>query len=284
MRTPFALRQDRQQTKALPDAPALTGGKTRVLAGITVIDTPLITRAMEYARANSEPFLFNHAVRSWLFAARLGQLQGIAHDAEVVAVSSLLHDLGLTDSFTGPQALRDRRSRRRARVRPRGGAGGSPGSIDLGQRGLEFHSFDRPVQGNGRGALHGRHRSRLRRTAIRPHPAGRDEGCPRSISPPRHEAGFHRCGLPHRQDQAGDHLRQLRARLRRAFRAGLQAAVQRGLSDEWAVRGVDGPNAHKSGRRPERCLSGTPCAKGARVLITRSIHGQIDFAAVPSVA
>lgn len=36
-----------------------------------------------------------------LFAVRLGQLQGIAHDAEVVAVGSLLHDLGLTNSFTG---------------------------------------------------------------------------------------------------------------------------------------------------------------------------------------
>ena len=69
----------------------------------SVIDTPLITRAMELARTHSEPYLFNHAVRSWLFAVRLGQLQGIAHDAEVVAVGSLLHDLGLTNSFPGPK-------------------------------------------------------------------------------------------------------------------------------------------------------------------------------------
>ena len=78
-------------------------GKTRVLAGITVIDTPLISRAMDYARIHSEPFLFNHAVRSWLFAVRLGQLQDVPHDAEVLAVGSLLHDLGLTDGFTGPK-------------------------------------------------------------------------------------------------------------------------------------------------------------------------------------
>ena len=82
---------------------AATGGKTRVLGGITVVDTPLITKAMDLARTHSEPFLFNHAVRSWLFAVRLGQLQGIPHDAEVVAVGSLLHDLGLTDGFTGPR-------------------------------------------------------------------------------------------------------------------------------------------------------------------------------------
>ena len=84
-------------------APAILSGKTRVLGGITVRDTPLITSALDYALANSEPYLFNHAVRSWLFAVRLGQLQGTAHDAEVVAVGSLLHDLGLTPSFTGPK-------------------------------------------------------------------------------------------------------------------------------------------------------------------------------------
>src|SRR6267142_4046112 len=81
--------------------PTIMSGKTRVLGGITVSDTPLITRAMDYAQIHSEPVLFNHAVRSWLFAVRLGQLQGIAHDAEVVAMGSLLHDLGLTDHCSG---------------------------------------------------------------------------------------------------------------------------------------------------------------------------------------
>ena len=76
---------------------------TRVLGGIMVIDTPLVTRAFDYARTHSVPYLFNHAARSWLFAVRLGQLQGVAHDEEVVAVSALLHDLGLTSSFTGPK-------------------------------------------------------------------------------------------------------------------------------------------------------------------------------------
>jgi hypothetical protein len=76
---------------------------TRVVAGIRVIDSPLITRALELARTQSEPYLYNHAVRSWLFAARLGQLQNIAHDAEVVALGTLLHDLGLTNGFTGPR-------------------------------------------------------------------------------------------------------------------------------------------------------------------------------------
>src|SRR5687767_5046379 len=88
---------------SLTAEPTVMSGKTQVLGGITVIDTPLITRAMDYARVHSEPYLFNHAVRSWLFAVRLGQLQRVPHDAEVVAVGTLLHDLGLTSSFTGPK-------------------------------------------------------------------------------------------------------------------------------------------------------------------------------------
>lgn len=84
-------------------AETVTGGTTRILGGITVVETPLIGRALDLARARSEPFLFNHAVRSWLFAVRLGQVQGIEHDPEVVAVGALLHDLGLTGGYTGPR-------------------------------------------------------------------------------------------------------------------------------------------------------------------------------------
>src|SRR5262245_25182989 len=75
----------------------------QILAGIQVPVTPVIDRAMEYARQKCEPYLFNHVVRSWLFAVRLGQLQGIEHDAEVVAVGTLLHDITLNEGFTGPR-------------------------------------------------------------------------------------------------------------------------------------------------------------------------------------
>ena len=68
-------------------------------AGVTVPDTPLVARSMEEARALSEPYLFNHAVRSWLFAVKLAELQGVSYDEEVVAVASLLHDVGLTKEY-----------------------------------------------------------------------------------------------------------------------------------------------------------------------------------------
>jgi hypothetical protein len=75
---------------------------TRLLAGVTVPDTPTISRAIEFARERSEPYLFNHAMRSWLFAATLAQLKQTAHDGEVLAVTTVLHDLGLAEGFDGP--------------------------------------------------------------------------------------------------------------------------------------------------------------------------------------
>jgi len=82
---------------------AARAGKTRILGGIAVVDTPLVKEALDYARRNSEPYLFNHAVRSWLFAVRLGQLQELSYDEEVLAVGTVLHDLGLTDCCNGPR-------------------------------------------------------------------------------------------------------------------------------------------------------------------------------------
>ena len=76
---------------------------SRTLAGIRVPATPIVDLAIEYARQKCQPYLFNHVVRSWLFAARIGQLQKIEHDAEVVAVGTLLHDITLNEGFAGPR-------------------------------------------------------------------------------------------------------------------------------------------------------------------------------------
>jgi hypothetical protein len=88
--------------------PALISQKTggmdsHTLAGIQVPDTSLVREAIEYARNTCEAYLFNHVVRSWLFAERIGQIRNIDHDAEVVAVGTLLHDITLNERFAGPR-------------------------------------------------------------------------------------------------------------------------------------------------------------------------------------
>ena len=75
---------------------------TRLIAGVSVSDTPLIKAVVEYAQRISEPYLFNHAMRSWLFAEALGRMQRIDYDHEIVAIGTILHDIGLTASLSGP--------------------------------------------------------------------------------------------------------------------------------------------------------------------------------------
>ena len=69
------------------------------LAGIEVVDSQLVRDAMDLARSSSEPFLYNHVIRSWLFAAILAQGMKTAPDPELVAFAALLHDLGLTEKY-----------------------------------------------------------------------------------------------------------------------------------------------------------------------------------------
>jgi hypothetical protein len=74
---------------------------TRLKAGVAVPDSPLISEVLEYAHKLYEPYLFNHAMRSWLFAAKIGQLRGIDCDLEVVAIGTILHDIGLSAGVSG---------------------------------------------------------------------------------------------------------------------------------------------------------------------------------------
>jgi hypothetical protein len=72
---------------------------TQLIAGISVPDTPTISRAIAYARANQDDQTYNHVMRSWLIGtASLSHLLSnttASIDLEAYAVATILHDLGL---------------------------------------------------------------------------------------------------------------------------------------------------------------------------------------------
>jgi hypothetical protein len=78
-----------------------TIGHSRVpcttIAGVKVIDTPLVRKARKLMEDNFEPFLIRHVYRTWLFGAATinnnATLQAKI-DVEAHAVATLLHDLG----------------------------------------------------------------------------------------------------------------------------------------------------------------------------------------------
>lgn len=73
------------------------------IAGIRVPDSRLAQEATELARSASEPYLFHHVMRSYYFGELVGQRLGLSYDRELLYVSVVLHDLGLTERFAGPE-------------------------------------------------------------------------------------------------------------------------------------------------------------------------------------
>jgi hypothetical protein len=74
---------------------------SQLIGGVSVPAGPLVMAAIDYAKRLSEPYLFNHAMRSWLFAELIGRAKGLIFDHEVVAVGTILHDIGLTAGVSG---------------------------------------------------------------------------------------------------------------------------------------------------------------------------------------
>jgi hypothetical protein len=74
-----------------------------LLAGIKVVDTLLVRDAIDLARSSSQPYLFNHVMRSWLFAVTIAEKTKPKVDPELLAAAALLHDLGLTDRYAADE-------------------------------------------------------------------------------------------------------------------------------------------------------------------------------------
>src|SRR5688572_26595337 len=68
----------------------------REIAGIPMPDSALCQAATELVERASAPFLFHHVMRSCVYAEYLGRQQQRAYDRELLYVSTVLHDLGLT--------------------------------------------------------------------------------------------------------------------------------------------------------------------------------------------
>jgi hypothetical protein len=67
------------------------------LTDLPVPDTAAATAALEVSREFHTPAFQNHCVRSYLWSAALGTVDGTPFDAELLYVAAMLHDLGLVE-------------------------------------------------------------------------------------------------------------------------------------------------------------------------------------------
>ena len=74
----------------------LSGGTAIVLPDPP--DSALARTAEQRVRELSSPQLHGHCLRTWSFAALFAQRDRVRHDAELLYLACVLHDLGLTDA------------------------------------------------------------------------------------------------------------------------------------------------------------------------------------------
>lgn len=72
------------------------------VAGIRIPDSKLACAAAELAFSVSPQNLYNHCIRTYLFAALVFKKSGTRFDEELTFVAAALHDLGLVEEFMSP--------------------------------------------------------------------------------------------------------------------------------------------------------------------------------------
>jgi|SRR6266480_1163323 len=71
------------------------------VADVRLVDSKIARDATQLGREVYPPYLFNHAVRTFLFGSLIGKKLSQRFDEEVLYLACILHDLGLTDRFEG---------------------------------------------------------------------------------------------------------------------------------------------------------------------------------------
>jgi hypothetical protein len=73
-----------------------------MIADLTRPDSSIARQAEELARTVSSDMLFNHVMRCYWFGELFAQRDGVKIDRELMFLSAVLHDLGLTSHASGP--------------------------------------------------------------------------------------------------------------------------------------------------------------------------------------
>lgn len=76
--------------------------KMKTVAGIAIPDSTLAQQATELLLEHGTEFIYNHSLRVFVFAALNGQRTALTYDPELLYISSVFHDLGLTQKYSSP--------------------------------------------------------------------------------------------------------------------------------------------------------------------------------------
>lgn len=76
--------------------------RLKSVAGVKIPDSVIANRATELLLEHGTEFIYNHSLRVFLFASLNGKRNHLTYDPELLYVSSVFHDLGLTKHYSSP--------------------------------------------------------------------------------------------------------------------------------------------------------------------------------------
>src|ERR1700704_2649789 len=71
-----------------------------LISGVMIPDSKLAREATELVRDTESPLLFNHSTRVYYFGSLTGQRRGLKFDPELLYISAMFHDMGLTPQYS----------------------------------------------------------------------------------------------------------------------------------------------------------------------------------------
>src|SRR5579884_1478004 len=69
------------------------------VAGVEIPTSAMCKKAAALSRSASPPFLYNHALRTYVFGALHARSHGLTYDPEIAFAAAMIHDLGLLSSY-----------------------------------------------------------------------------------------------------------------------------------------------------------------------------------------
>lgn len=76
--------------------------KVKSIAGVIIPDSTIATHATELLLEHGTEFIYNHSLRVFIFSSLNGERKQLKYDPELLYVSSIFHDLGLTPHYSSP--------------------------------------------------------------------------------------------------------------------------------------------------------------------------------------
>ncbi|MDQ0923860.1 hypothetical protein QF038_002368 [Pseudarthrobacter sp. W1I19] len=76
---------------------------SEIIAGVLIPESSAVTEATRFIEETTNPLLFHHSRRVFLFGSIQARAKGLAPDPELLYVASLFHDTGLLTPFSGTE-------------------------------------------------------------------------------------------------------------------------------------------------------------------------------------